>query len=75
MNSLHLNVNFTFQQLVDMVNQLSPAEKLKLNDVIWEGNTDIPIEHQTLVLDRIQKAKQDPSLMLDWDEAAKTLKP
>jgi hypothetical protein len=75
MNSIHLNVNLSFQQLVDVVKQLSPSEKLKLNDVIWNESMDIPMEHQKLVLDRIKKSKANPSRMLDWDEASKTLKP
>jgi hypothetical protein len=75
MDSLHLNVNLSFQQLVDLVKQLPPAEKSKLNDAIWDGDMAIPLEHQKLVLERIQKARQDPSLMLDWDGASKTLKP
>lgn len=29
MNSLHLNINLSFQQLVEVVKQLSPSEKLK----------------------------------------------
>ncbi len=74
MDSVNLNVNLSFQQLVEVVKQLSPTEKLKLNDLIWNENIEIPIEHQKLVLDRIQKAKKDPSKMLDWDEASKKLK-
>lgn len=75
MSGLQLNINLTFQQLVEVVKQLSPAEKLKLNDVIWEGDSDLPIEHQNIVLDRIQKSKENPERLLDWEEAAKTLKP
>jgi hypothetical protein len=75
MGSLHLNINLSFQQLVDVVKQLSPDEKLKLNEVIWSEKMDIPEEHQKLVLDRIQKAKQNPDRMLDWDVASKKLKP
>jgi hypothetical protein len=74
MNSLQLNVNLTFQQLLEIVKQLSPSEKLKLSDFIWDESIDIPMEHQKLVLDRIQKSKATPSRMLDWDEASKTLK-
>ncbi len=75
MESIHLNINLSFQQLVDVVKQLSPDEKLKLNEVIWSENMDIPIEHQRLVLDRIEKVKQNPERMLDWTEASKKLKP
>ncbi len=75
MNSLQANVSINFQQLLEVVKQLSPSEKLKLNDVIWNENIDIPIEQQKLVLDRIHKSKVNPSRMLDWDEASKTLTP
>ncbi len=34
MESLHLNINLSFQQLIDVVKQLSPDEKLKLNEAL-----------------------------------------
>lgn len=74
MSSLHLNINLSFQQLIEVVKQLSPAEKLKLNDVIWDEKMEIPIEHQKLVLDRIEKSKSNPERMHDWDDALKKLK-
>jgi len=73
MDSLSVNTNMSFQQIIDMIKQLSPSEKLKINDVLWSGNTEIPIEHQLLVKDRIKKSKTDPSRMVDWDEASKLL--
>ena len=73
MSSLHLNMNLSFQQLVDVVKQLSPVEKQKLNDVMCDESMDIPIEHQKLVLDRIKKSKKNPERMLDWDKASKRL--
>jgi hypothetical protein len=75
MNSLQLNVNLNFQQLLEVVKQLSPTEKVKLNEFIWNDNIDIPVEHQKIVLDRIKKNKSNPSRMLDWDEVSKTLNP
>lgn len=74
MDTLKLNVNLSFEQLLEVVKQLSPLEKAKLNEVIWNEDIDIPIEHQELVLDRIAKSKVNPSRMLDWDEASKRLK-
>ena len=73
MSGLQLNINLTFQQLIDVVKQLSPAEKLKLNDAIWDEQMEIPIEHQKLVLDRIVKSKSHPERMHDWDDALKNL--
>ncbi len=73
MDSLSVNINMNFQQIIDMIKQLSPSEKLKINDVLWSGNTEIPNEHQKLVKDRMKKTKADPSRMVDWDEASKLL--
>lgn len=73
METAKINIPINFQQLIEAVKQLSPKEKLKLNELIWEGNGSIPIEHQELVLDRIQKARQNPNKMLDWDDVEKTL--
>ena len=74
MDSLQLNVSLNFQQLLEVVKQLSPIEKIKLNEFIWNGNIDIPMEHQRLVMERIHKSKTQPQRMLDWDKASKTLK-
>ena len=75
MNSLQLNVNLNFQQLLEVVKQLSPTEKMQLNEFIWSDNFDIPEAHQKIVLSRVKKSKANPSRMLDWDEASKTLNP
>jgi hypothetical protein len=75
MNSLQLNINLNFQQLLEVVKQLSTTEKVKLNEFIWNDNIDIPVEHQKIVLDRIKKNKKNPSRMLDWDEVSKKLNP
>ncbi len=71
----HVNTDLSFEQIVEAVKQLSPEEKLALNDVLWNESIQIPEEHQLLVLERIQKAKQNPERLIDWDEAAKVLKP
>ena len=75
MNPISLNIDLSFKQLKDAVKQLSPKEKLLLNDILWSESMEIPAEHQTLVLGRIQKAKQNPNRLMDWDEASKSLKP
>jgi hypothetical protein len=74
MNAVQLNIDLNFQQLVDIVNRLSPSEKLKLNECLWAENMEIPIEHQEIVLDRIQNSKKKPERLLDWDLAVKTIK-
>ena len=75
MENLHVNINLSIQQLVDVIKQLSPEEKLILNEAIWSEGMDIPQEHQDLVMDRIKKARQNPDRLLDWDVASKKLKP
>jgi hypothetical protein len=73
MNTLSLKVDLNFQQLLEVVKQLSPSEKLKLNEAIWDNDFEIPLEHQQLVNDRIEQSKLNPSRMLDWDEVSKKL--
>ena len=75
MNTIHLQVNLSFQQLIDTVKQLSLNEKIKLNEAIWDESMPIPEEHKSLVLDRMKKAKKDPERIMNWDDASKTLKP
>jgi hypothetical protein len=74
MGNVHVNIDLSFQQLTDIVKQLSPSEKLKLNDVIWDDKMEVPEEHRKLVMERIAKSKQNPERMLDWNKASKTLK-
>ena len=75
MDTAKINIQVNLQQIMDAVKQLTPKEKLKLNELIWEDNVSIPIEHQNLVFDRIKEARQNPELMLDWDAALKKLVP
>ncbi|CAM3409826.1 addiction module protein [Flavobacterium chungbukense] len=71
MNSLSLKVDLDFKELMKVVKQLSPAEKLKLNEEIWkDDNIEIPEEHQKIVLNRIEKSKNSPERMLDWDDVS-----
>jgi len=70
-----INIQINFQQILEAVKQLSPTEKLKLNELLWEDGSTIPVEHQVLVTDRITKARQNPETMLDWDEVSKILLP
>jgi hypothetical protein len=57
------------------VKQLSPSEKLKLNDVIWNEDMEIPEEHRKLVQHRIKKSTQNPARMIDWNKGSRMLKP
>jgi hypothetical protein len=73
MDVAKINIQVNFQQLIEAVKQLSPKEKLQLNELIWDGNTPIPVEHQQLVMNRVKRAKENPESMLDWDEVTKKL--
>ena len=75
MENLHLNINLSIQQLVDVVKQLSLWWKINTQRSHLESGMDIPQEHQKLVRDRIKNARQNSDRMLDWDEASKKLKP
>jgi hypothetical protein len=70
MNTVKVNIDLSFNQLVDAVKQLSPEEKLMLNDVLWDESMEIPPEHQALVLGRIQKAKNNLDRLIDWDKTS-----
>jgi hypothetical protein len=73
MDVAKINIQVNFQQLIEAVKQLSPKEKLQLNELIWDENTPIPVEHKQLVMGRAKRAKENPASMLDWDEVAKKL--
>lgn len=73
MDSINLNINLNFEQLLEAVKQLSPKDKLKINEAIWDDTSDIPIEQQDLVLSRIEAAEKNPERLLDWDDVVKTL--
>ncbi|TRX38117.1 addiction module protein [Flavobacterium sp. ZT3R18] len=73
METIKLNINLSVNQLIEAVKQLSPKDRLKINDAIWNDNVEIPIEHQKIVLERMAKAKANPERLLDWDEVSKTL--
>jgi len=75
MDTVELNINLNFQQLIDAVKKLSPSEKLKLSDAIWEKDMEIPAEHKKIVGERMTKSKQKPERLLDWNKASKFLKP
>jgi len=70
---MSLSVNIEFQQLLSIVKQLTNEQKIALNEVIWSESIDIPVSHQQVVGERIKSAKQNPSSMIDWDEAKQKL--
>jgi hypothetical protein len=73
METVKLNIDLSVNQLIEAVKQLSPKDRLKINDAIWNANIEIPVEHQRIVLDRIAKTKTNPERLLDWDEVSQSL--
>ena len=73
METIKLNIDLSVSQLLEAVKQLSPKDRLKINDALWNEDVEIPIEHQKIVLDRIAKAKTNPERLLDWDKVSITL--
>ena len=73
METIKSNVNLSVSQLIEAVKQLSPKDRLKVNDAIWNEDIEIPVEHQKIVLERMAKAKANPERLLNWDEVSKTL--
>ena len=73
MRNFHIELSLDFNQVLDILRQLSPAEKMQLNEFIWEEDTEVPLEHQQIVIDRLEERRINPSVMLDWEIVSKTL--
>lgn len=74
-NHYNLNIPLNFNQVVDIVKQLSPKEKTKLKEVL-EGEQDIIIseEHKSIVRQRMKASEANPSRLLNWDEVKHKIK-
>lgn len=75
MDDMHVNINLSVQQLMDAIKQLPVSDKITLTEALWDDNAYIPAEHRALVLDRKQKAAENPERLKDWNKARKSLKP
>ncbi len=73
METLKIPAQFNLNEILEAIKQLSPKDRLKVNDVIWNEETEIPVEHQKLVLNRMAKSKKNPERLLSWDDIAKEL--
>jgi len=74
-HNINLNIPLNFNQVVDIVRQLSPKEKAKLKEVLEsEHEIDISEEHQNIVRQRMKSSKTDPSRLLKWDEVKHKIK-
>ena len=74
MSNISINIALNFQQLVEAVKLLSLEEKLILNDVLWNEKVEIPSSQQTLILERIERVKNNSDRLMDWEEVSGNLK-
>lgn len=60
------------------VNDIKLINAIKsILDYALQKETDvynIPEEHQDIVMERFDKVRNEPDILIDWDEAKKTLK-
>ncbi len=73
MNSSSTNTQISFQELVAIVKTLSVTEKQLLTEVLWDDALPVFEEHQNIVMQRMEKNKQEPERMLNWEMVSKTL--
>jgi putative addiction module component (TIGR02574 family) len=78
MNTQHINISLSFNQVVDIVRQLSPKEKLQLSSVIWDETKDeeidIPEEHKIVVRQRLERMEEHPESCLTWEDIERKIK-
>jgi len=74
-HNINLNIPLNFNQVVDIVKQLSPKEKAKLKEVLDnKSEIDIPEEHKNIVRQRMKASEADPSRLINWDEVKHKIK-
>jgi hypothetical protein len=70
--SIQIKVPLSFNQVVDIVRQLSPTERSMLEEVLKETDDidkySIPEEHKNIVRQRMKVSEEDPSRLLNWDK-------
>lgn len=74
---IQLKVPLSFDQLIDIVRQLSPKEKQELSNVLWnesrEEEINIPDEHKKIVRQRLKKMNEHPESSLNWEDIGHNL--
>lgn len=70
--NFQLNVPLSLDQIIAIVRQLSPNEKLQLSGVLWdetaETEINIPEEHQQMVNQRLKRMEDHPESCLSWED-------
>ena len=76
--NIQLNVPLSFNQLIDVIRQLSPKEKLQLIGVLWDETQDqeisIPEEHKQIVRQRLKRMEEHPESCLTWEDIERKIK-
>ena len=74
---IQLNIPLNFDQLLGLVKQLSPKEKLKLESMIWnetdEENIEISAVQKKIVHERLQQMNSNPTDCKSWEEIESNL--
>ena len=76
--SIQLNAPLSFNQLLDLVKQLSIQDKLRLESMIWyetdENDIEIlPVQKQ-LVSERLYQMNQNSQNVKSWEDIERNLK-
>lgn len=75
---IQLKVPLSFDQIIDIVQQLSPKEKQKLSSVLWdeikEKDVHIPEDHKKIVKQRLVRMEKHPETSLSWEEIEAKIK-
>jgi|WetSurMetagenome_2_1015567.scaffolds.fasta_scaffold105662_4 hypothetical protein len=73
--NIQINVPLNFNQVVDIVRQLSPKDKMKLKAVLQEEqNMVIPEKQKEIVRQRMKVSDAYPSRLLNWDDVKHKIK-
>jgi len=73
-----INVPLSLNQIIDIVRQLSPKEKMQLSGVLWdetdETEINIPEEHKQIVEQRLRRMEDQPESCLTWEDLERKIR-
>jgi Putative addiction module component len=75
---IQLKVPLNFDQLIDIVRQLSPKEKQQLSSVLWDDTKEediyIPEGYKKIVRQRLKRMEEHPEASLSWIDIERKIK-
>jgi len=75
---IQLKVPLSFNQLIDIVRQLSTKEKQQLSSVLWDETREeeihIPENHKKIVRQRLKRMEEHPESSLTWEDIERNIK-